>query len=192
MKRAETCSCSLCNKLYIPIPPYSCVRQYTNSNLVYYKHNGDDEYYVHKLEVFRSWDLRWFFRGVVISFRSFVGLLTTLDIGLECSYETLLSTCKNGRCDISLFKISSFTNCQWSWSNNACIAGRDKQNFSVTTATFFINFLPGLYLHNRGGHNAARTNRSISDIHVADAHEAHTQRHFKVFSKERRVVSNIN
>ena len=27
MKRAETCSCSLCNKLYISIPPYSCVRQ---------------------------------------------------------------------------------------------------------------------------------------------------------------------
>ena len=27
MKRAETCSCSLCNKLYISIPSYSCVRQ---------------------------------------------------------------------------------------------------------------------------------------------------------------------
>ena len=27
MKRAETCSCSLCNKLYISLPPYSCVRQ---------------------------------------------------------------------------------------------------------------------------------------------------------------------
>ena len=27
MKRAETCSWSLCNKLYIPLPPYSCVRQ---------------------------------------------------------------------------------------------------------------------------------------------------------------------
>ena len=27
MKRAETCSCSLCNKLYISVPPYSCVRQ---------------------------------------------------------------------------------------------------------------------------------------------------------------------
>jgi len=26
MKRAETCSCSLCNILYISIPPYSCVR----------------------------------------------------------------------------------------------------------------------------------------------------------------------
>ena len=33
--------------------------------------------------------------GVITSFRSFVGLLTTLDIGLECSYETLLSTYKN-------------------------------------------------------------------------------------------------
>jgi len=27
MKRAETCSWSLCNKLYISSPPYSCVRQ---------------------------------------------------------------------------------------------------------------------------------------------------------------------
>ena len=27
MKGAETCSCSLCNKLYISLPPYSCVRQ---------------------------------------------------------------------------------------------------------------------------------------------------------------------
>jgi len=27
MKRAETCNCSLCNKLYISVPPYSCVRQ---------------------------------------------------------------------------------------------------------------------------------------------------------------------
>ena len=27
MKRAETCSCPLCNKLYISLPPYSCVRQ---------------------------------------------------------------------------------------------------------------------------------------------------------------------
>ena len=27
MKRAETCRCSLCNKLYISIPPYSCVRE---------------------------------------------------------------------------------------------------------------------------------------------------------------------
>ena len=27
MKRAETCSWSLCNKLYISLPPYSCVRQ---------------------------------------------------------------------------------------------------------------------------------------------------------------------
>ena len=26
-KRAETCSCSLCNKLYISLPPYSCDRQ---------------------------------------------------------------------------------------------------------------------------------------------------------------------
>jgi len=27
MKRAETCSWSLCNKLHISLPPYSCVRQ---------------------------------------------------------------------------------------------------------------------------------------------------------------------
>jgi len=27
MKRAETCSCSLCNKLYMSLPSYSCVRQ---------------------------------------------------------------------------------------------------------------------------------------------------------------------
>jgi len=40
----------------------------------------------------------------------------------------------------------------------------------MTTATFFINLLPGLYLHNRGGHNAARTTRSINDIHVVDTH----------------------
>ena len=26
MKRAETCSCSLCNKLYISLPTYSCAR----------------------------------------------------------------------------------------------------------------------------------------------------------------------
>ena len=35
MKRAETCSWSLCNKLYISLPPYSCVRQvYTHPNSV--------------------------------------------------------------------------------------------------------------------------------------------------------------
>jgi len=33
MVRAETCSWSLCNKLYVSIPPYSCVRQvYTHPN----------------------------------------------------------------------------------------------------------------------------------------------------------------
>ena len=33
MKRAETCSWSLCNKLYIYLPSYSCVRQvYTHPN----------------------------------------------------------------------------------------------------------------------------------------------------------------
>jgi len=37
MKRAETCSCSLRNKFYISLPPYSCVRQvYTlQSSLLY-------------------------------------------------------------------------------------------------------------------------------------------------------------
>jgi hypothetical protein len=59
---------------------------------------------------------------------------------------------------------------KWAVSHNTCIAGTDKQNFSVTTATFFINLLPGLYLHNRGGHNAARTTRSRNDIYVVDTH----------------------
>jgi len=31
--------------MYISLPSYSCVRQYIHSNLVYYKHNGDDETY---------------------------------------------------------------------------------------------------------------------------------------------------
>ena len=34
----------LCKKLYISIPLYSCVRQYTH-NLIYCKHNGDDKPY---------------------------------------------------------------------------------------------------------------------------------------------------
>jgi len=40
--RAETCC--LCNKLYISIPPYSCVRQVYKLQSSY-KHNGDDEPY---------------------------------------------------------------------------------------------------------------------------------------------------
>ena len=46
MKSAETCSCSLYNKLYTYLYHYIVVLdKYTNSNLVYYKHNGDDEPY---------------------------------------------------------------------------------------------------------------------------------------------------
>jgi len=46
MKRAETCSCSLCNKLYTYLNYRIVVLdKYIHSNLVYYKHNGDDEPY---------------------------------------------------------------------------------------------------------------------------------------------------
>jgi len=46
MKRAETCSCSLCNKFYTSLYHQIFVLdKYTNCNLVYYKHNGDDEPY---------------------------------------------------------------------------------------------------------------------------------------------------
>jgi len=46
MKRAETCSCSLCNKLYTYLYHHIVVLdKYIHSNLVYYKHNGDDEPY---------------------------------------------------------------------------------------------------------------------------------------------------
>ena len=46
MKRAETCSCSLCNKLYTYLYHHiDVLDKYTHSNLVYYKHNGDEEPY---------------------------------------------------------------------------------------------------------------------------------------------------
>jgi len=48
MKSAETCSCSLCNKLYTYLYHYIVVLdKYIQSNLVYYKHNEDDESYVY-------------------------------------------------------------------------------------------------------------------------------------------------
>jgi len=50
MKRAETCSCSLCNKLYTYLNHYIVVLdKYIHSNLVYYKHNGDDDTYELKI-----------------------------------------------------------------------------------------------------------------------------------------------
>jgi len=43
MKRAETCSWSVCNKLYLSPPTYSCVRQVYHTLLfIYCKHNRDD------------------------------------------------------------------------------------------------------------------------------------------------------
>ena len=46
LKRAETWSCSLCNKLYTYLYHHIVVLdKYIHSNLVYYKHNGDDEPY---------------------------------------------------------------------------------------------------------------------------------------------------
>jgi len=46
MKSAETCSFSLYNKLYTYIYYHMVVLdKYVHSNLVYYKHNGDDEPY---------------------------------------------------------------------------------------------------------------------------------------------------
>ena len=48
MKSAETCSCSLCNKLYTYLYHHIVVLdKYIHSSLVYYKHNGDDESYDH-------------------------------------------------------------------------------------------------------------------------------------------------
>ena len=44
MKRAETCSCSFCNKFYTYLYHHIVVLdKYTHSNLVYYKHKGDEE-----------------------------------------------------------------------------------------------------------------------------------------------------
>jgi len=44
MRRTETCSCSLYNKLYSYLYHHTIVLdKYIHSNLVYYKHNGDDE-----------------------------------------------------------------------------------------------------------------------------------------------------
>jgi len=46
MKSAETCSCSLYNKLYTYLYHHIVVLDmYIHSNLVYYKHNEDDEPY---------------------------------------------------------------------------------------------------------------------------------------------------
>jgi len=46
MKSAETCSCSLCTKLYTYLYKHIVVLdKYIHFNLVYYKHNGDDEPY---------------------------------------------------------------------------------------------------------------------------------------------------
>jgi len=46
MKSAETCSCSLRNQFYTCIYHRIVVLdKYIHSNLVYYKHNGDDEPY---------------------------------------------------------------------------------------------------------------------------------------------------
>jgi len=46
MKRAETCSCYLCNKLYTYLYHRIVVLdKYIHSKIVYYKHNGDDEHY---------------------------------------------------------------------------------------------------------------------------------------------------
>jgi len=43
---AETCSCSLCNKLYTYLYHHIVVLdKYIHSNLVYYKHNEYDEPY---------------------------------------------------------------------------------------------------------------------------------------------------
>ena len=44
MKRAETCSCSVCNKLYTYLYHHTVVLdKYIHSIVVYYKHNGDEE-----------------------------------------------------------------------------------------------------------------------------------------------------
>ena len=46
MKGAETCSCSLCNKLYTYLYHHiDVLDKYVHSNLVYYKHNGSDKPY---------------------------------------------------------------------------------------------------------------------------------------------------
>jgi len=46
MERDETCSWSLCNKFYTYLYRHIVVLdKYTQSNLIYYKHNGDDEPY---------------------------------------------------------------------------------------------------------------------------------------------------
>ena len=46
MKSAETCSYSLCHKFYTYLYHHIVVLdKYIHSNLVYYKHNGDDEPY---------------------------------------------------------------------------------------------------------------------------------------------------
>ena len=46
MKRAETYSCSLCNKFYTYLYHHIVVLdKYMHSNVLYCKHNGDDEPY---------------------------------------------------------------------------------------------------------------------------------------------------
>ena len=48
LSSAETCSCSLCNKLYIYTPD-SCVKTVDTLQSSLQKHNGDDEPYDHLL-----------------------------------------------------------------------------------------------------------------------------------------------
>ena len=56
MKSAETCSCPLCNKLHTKLYHHIVVLdKYIHSNLVYYKHNGNDEPY----EIGYSFLERW-------------------------------------------------------------------------------------------------------------------------------------
>jgi len=51
MKNAESCSCSLFNKLYTYLYHHIVVLdKYIHSNLVYYKRNGDYEPYVEALK----------------------------------------------------------------------------------------------------------------------------------------------
>jgi len=45
MKRPETCICSLCKNYTYLYHHIVVLDRYTNSNLVYYKHKGDDEPY---------------------------------------------------------------------------------------------------------------------------------------------------
>jgi len=87
MKRAETCSCIyVINYTYL-YHHTVVLDKYTNSNLVYYKYNGDDETYEHKLLLYNKFIIYLYMFRTLCAHQQ--------EVKLYCTASGIVTVCRS-------------------------------------------------------------------------------------------------